>query len=479
LGAVAITFTMLASAAPFTVVAGAISQAYGVSGVTAIPVAFLVVAVLLALFVPGYVAMSRRITHAGSLYAYVARALGKPAGTAAGLVALAAYNVLQVALYGGFGVWLAQLLSSRTGWPVPWWICAVSAWLLVAALGVLRIEFNGRVLALLTAAEIAVIAVLDVVYAAHPDAGGLSMGTLDPAGLLVPGAAAVLVTAVTGFVGFEQATVYSEESKDSRRTTARATYATLALTAVLYAGTAWLISVAAGPRHVAALAAKEQVGLMFTLAAPHVPASLLNVASVLFATSLLAALISFHNAVARYTFALGRESVLPQSLARTSRRWSSPKYASLLQSAVAVLVIGAYAVTGTDPLVKLFFWGGMTGGVGALLLITTAAVAIPVYLGLNPRGESLPTRIGWPVAAVAGLLAVTVAAAVNLHALLGVPASSPLPTVLLAGYALVAGVGAAWALLLRRTRPVAYARIGLGPAAATGHTETATYHGMK
>ena len=370
-------------------------------------------------------------------------------------------------------------VSSHAGWPVPWWVCALAAWCLVAALGVLRIEFNGRVLAVLTAAEIAVIAVLDVVYAAHPDAGRLSMGTLDPAGLLVPGAAAVLVTAVTGFVGFEQATVYSEESKDPRRTTSRATYATYALTAVLYAGTAWLISVAAGPRHVAALAAKEQVGLMFTLAAPHIPAVVLDVAGVLFATSLLAALISFHNAVARYTFALGRESVLPRSLARTSRRWSSPKYASLLQSAVALLVIAGYAVTGTDPLVKLFFWGGMAGGMGALLLITTAAVAIPIYLGLNPRGESLPARLGWPVVAVVGLLAVTLAAAVNLHVLLGVPATSSLPSVLLAGYGLVAAVGVAWALLLRRTRPSVYARIGLGPAAATGDTdlEAATYHG--
>jgi amino acid transporter len=183
--------------------------------------------------------------------------------------------------------------------------------------------------------------------------------------------------------------------------------------------------------------------------------------------------------VARYTFALGRESVLPQSLARTSRRWSSPKYASLLQSAVAVLVIAGYAVTGTDPLVKLFFWGGMAGGMGALLLITTAALAIPVYLGLNPRGESLPARLGWPVAAVVGLLAVTLAAAVNLHVLLGVPATSSLPSVLLAGYGLVAAVGVGWALLLRRTRPSVYARIGLGPAAATGDTETeaATYHG--
>ncbi|MGH3713256.1 MAG: hypothetical protein ACRDT4_07305 [Micromonosporaceae bacterium] len=213
LGAVAITFLMLAAAAPFVVIAGAISQAYGVSGVTAVPVAFLVVAVLLVAFVPGYLAMSRRITNAGSFYAYIARSLGKPAGVAAGLVALVAYNALQIALFGGFGVWVAQLLTAG-GVPVPWWMCALFAWCVVGVLGVLRIDFNGKVLAGLMVAEVAVIAVLDVVFAMHPAEGGVSFDTLSPAELLVPGAAAVLVTAVTGYVGFEQATIYAEESRD-------------------------------------------------------------------------------------------------------------------------------------------------------------------------------------------------------------------------------------------------------------------------
>ena len=58
LGMFAVLAFILASIAPMTVAAGVIPTAYAVTGLTGIPVAFLVVAVVLALFCPGYVAMS-------------------------------------------------------------------------------------------------------------------------------------------------------------------------------------------------------------------------------------------------------------------------------------------------------------------------------------------------------------------------------------------------------------------------------------
>ena len=55
-----------------TVAAGVIPTAYAITGLTGIPVAFLAMAVILALFCPGYVAMSRQISNAGAFYAFVA-----------------------------------------------------------------------------------------------------------------------------------------------------------------------------------------------------------------------------------------------------------------------------------------------------------------------------------------------------------------------------------------------------------------------
>ena len=103
LGMFAVLAFILASIAPMTVAAGVIPTAYAVTGLTGIPVAFLVVAVVLALFCPGYVAMSRRIRNAGAFYAFASAGLGKMTGVAAALMALVAYESFQVATYGALG----------------------------------------------------------------------------------------------------------------------------------------------------------------------------------------------------------------------------------------------------------------------------------------------------------------------------------------------------------------------------------------
>src|SRR5215469_18019325 len=88
LGIPAVLFFVLAGVAPLTVAAGVIPTAYQTTGLTGIPAAFLVIAVILAVFAVGYVAMSRRITNSGAFYAFVSHGLGRVMGVAAALVAL-------------------------------------------------------------------------------------------------------------------------------------------------------------------------------------------------------------------------------------------------------------------------------------------------------------------------------------------------------------------------------------------------------
>jgi hypothetical protein len=68
LGVPAVLAFILAGVAPLTVAAGVIPSAYATTGLTGIPAAFIVIAVTLALFATGYMAMSRRITNAGAFY---------------------------------------------------------------------------------------------------------------------------------------------------------------------------------------------------------------------------------------------------------------------------------------------------------------------------------------------------------------------------------------------------------------------------
>jgi amino acid transporter len=466
LGVPAVVFFVMSAAAPLTVVAGVVTTGFAVTGVTGIPLAFLAVGAVLALFSVGYVAMARHVANAGAFYAYIARGLGRPLGVGAAWVALLAYNALQVGLYGAIGAAAGPLLRQWFGVSVAWWVIALVAWLLVAVLGLLRVDINGIVLAVLLLAEIAIILIFDLADLTHPAAGQLSFDTLAPGNLAQPGVGAILALAVLGFVGFESAVVFSEESKNPRRTVRVATYTSVALIAALYACSSWAMTVAVGPDRIVAASQEQGPEVVFALAATHLGNPAADIGHALFLTSLIAAMISFHNTTARYTFALGREGVLPAILGNTSRT-GAPKTGSLLQSLLGLAVITLYAAAGWDPLVQLFFWGGTGGGYGVLLLITLTSLAVIAYFARHRTDDGTWQRRIAPVLATTALGAVAWLATTNFDTLLGVPPDAGIRSAIPIAYGTAMLLGIGWALLLKHTRPQVYARIGMGAKSAT------------
>ena len=468
LGVPAVLSFVLAGVAPLTVAAGVIPTAFATTGLTGIPAAFLVVGVILAVFSAGYVTMTRHVTNAGAFYALIARGLGRPAGVAAALVALLSYSFLQVGLYGALGPAAAAEAAAHLNLHAAWWAWALGGWALVAVLGLARVEITGRVLSVLLSAEVIVIVAETVLGLAHPAGGRLSFATLSPAALGSAGFGTfgvLAVVAVLGFVGFEQAPVLGEEARHPRRTIPAATYTALGLIAVVYAGASWAMAAHTGTGHVVAAAAAQGPGLLFSLSGSGV---LSQAAQVLFVTSLFAAALAFHNAVWRYAFALGRENVLPAALGRTGGN-NIPKAASLAQSATGLAVIAACALTGQNPMARLFFWAGTTGGLGIIVLLAATSVAVIAFFARDPRGESTWRRLAAPALAALVLATIAVLAIQHYAILLGVPPGVPAAWVLPASYAVVAATGLGWALVLKTRRPQTYATIGLGPHAVTGH----------
>src|SRR6266568_2463843 len=473
LGVPAVLGFVMAGVAPLTVAAGVIPTAYATTGLTAIPAAFLVIAVVLGLFSAGYVAMARRITNSGAFYAFVARGLGRPAGVAAALVALVAYTFLQVGLYGALGPAAASEAAEHLHVHAAWWLWALGAWAVIAVLGLLRVDITGWVLGVLLTAEILVIIAETLSGLAHPAGGHLSFATLSPAGVASAGFGTfgvLAVVAVLGFVGFEQAPVLAEEAKDAKRTIPAATYTALGVIAVVYAGVSWALATHYGDHHVVAAARQQGPGLLFTLGGSS---ALSQAAQVLFLTSLFAAALAFHNTCWRYAYALGRENVLPAALGRTGGN-NIPKAASLTQSVTGLAVITIYALAGWDPLTRLFFWLGTTGGFGIMVLLALTAVAVMAFFAHDPRGETPWRRLIAPALAAILLTGIVVLAAAHYATLLGVPAGATAAWALPASYAGVAVTGVAWGLVLKFRRPHTYAAIGLGPYAATSHLTTNT-----
>jgi amino acid transporter len=209
---------------------------------------------------------------------------------------------------------------------------------------------------------------------------------------------------------------------------------------------------------------------MFTLVAPHLGRVWLDVGHILFVTSLFAALLAFHNTIARYAFALGRERVLPAWLGTTGRHNSAPKWGSLTQSMLALVVLMGYVVAGLDPFVYLFFWLTVLGGLGVLILMAATSLAVVIFFGRreNRNDAGLWSGLIAPVVATGTLASILYLTVEQFPVLMGIEPGSPWRWVLPVSFAVVAIAGMVWAAIIKARSPQTYATIGLGANSATG-----------
>ena len=180
LGVPDLVFFIVAASAPLTAVAGGQAATYLVTGNRAVPFMFIPLAIILILFAVGYAAMSRHVANAGAFYSYVAQGLGKVQGIGAAFVALIAYNAMQIGIYGLFGVAFGAFMAGNVGLELPWWLWCLIGGLVIAALGVLQVDLNAKVLAVVLCLEVLVVVLFDIAVVANPGPEGLSLVAFDP-----------------------------------------------------------------------------------------------------------------------------------------------------------------------------------------------------------------------------------------------------------------------------------------------------------
>lgn len=461
IGVAEIVFFVVAASAPLTVAAGGVPATFSVTGVVGVPLIFVILGALLIVFTGGYAAMSRSISNAGAFYAYISQGLGRVAGLAAAFVALVSYNTMQIGLYGLFGFTTADWLKAKLSIDLPWWAVALGGAAIVAVLGYRRIDLNAKVLAVLLSLEFLTVLIFDLFQLGNAP-GGISVSPFGWDAATTGAVGSAFCFTMAGFMGFESAAIYGEECRDPRRTVARATYIAVSIITVFYAFTAWAMTLGTGPGHIIDRSVKAGPGLVFELAGANVGKTFADAAQLFLVTSIFAALLSFHNAVARYFFALGRERVLPSALGSTHARHGSPHLGSITQTVLAVVVVVVFAALDKDPVLALFTWLTNLGALGVILLLVAISVAVLGFFGRDHRGENLWNRILAPVISGLGLGVVFVACLMNFDVLLGTDSDSALSWGLPGLIFAAALVGAVFALYLRRARPDTYAAIGHG-----------------
>jgi amino acid transporter len=453
-----IVFFVVAAAAPLTAVVGATPAAFGMGNGPGVPGTFVLAGGLYLLFSVGFTAMSRFVGSAGAFYTYITQGLGKPIGVAGALIALLAYNAVQIAIYALFGVFVDGALSPFSI-HLPWWAYSLLAVLAVTLCGQRNVAFSGNLLGVCMLAEIAILLLLDIaVLLNHGGPEGLSASTFAPQNVFAPGLGASLVFVVGSYIGFEATAIFSEEARDPAWTIPRATYIAVLLITGFYALSTWAIAQAYGPSVIAEAAKANPQTLYFVKSSELLGGWSTEVMNVLLITSLFACVLSFHNTINRYFFALGREGLVWQRLGTVHPRHGSPVFAGLVQSLIVVMVVALFAATEQDPYAVVFSWMSALAVLGILAVQVLVCLAVIAFFREDARGLSPWKRLIAPTLSAAGLTGTIGVVIANLPLLSGsdslVVASFPYIIVL------VGVVGVVFALWLKSSRPSRYGALG-------------------
>lgn len=455
-----VLFFALASVGILLVVSSVVPTAYGATGLTSLPLAFLIVGTVLALFIPGYVRMTRYTPNGGAMYAIAALGLGRVIGVPVAWIALAAYLLLGVALYGLFGVEMHGYAQAHWNINCSWWVWALAVWLLVAVLGQFKTRDIGKILAALSILEIAVSLLLSAQGLSHPAAGS-AWHAFSPSGMTWSSLGPAFAITTLGFIGFETTAVYLRDARNPRRTITVATYACLAGSALIYTLASWALDVHYGAQTVA-VAIAQGPGAFFAMGSGT--AALIG--NTLLLTSVLAALLGYHNGWVRYVYTGARHGMLPALFSKVNRSgvaWT----ASLLQSGFGLATILVTAVVGWSPLDQLFYEGGTAGGFAVLAAMAVTSAGVFRFFLRDRRGEPILATQVLPVLAAAALAGMTVLAAAHFSLLLGTTPSDPTASRILVGFLAVAFLALVWALGAKKLAPERYNALKPATAAST------------
>jgi amino acid transporter len=252
------------------------------------------------------------------------------------------------------------------------------------------------------------------------------------------------------------------EEAVSHRNLVRASFGSLIFLGLLYTLAACAVTAVTGIDNVATAAATDGANIVFTVVGDHLGLLGVVLAQMFLVTSIFAAGLSFHQTIARYTFTLSREGVLPAKLGYLTQRTGAPVGGSLFQSVIGLGVIAVTAIGGFSPM-GMFFTLAALAAVGIMSLLAVNGWAASAFFARRKRGQR---GITWlrllPALGGLGMTAIVLVTIGNLHAMTGAAPGSwhvwLLPGIV-AGTALG---GLVWGWVLVSSRKEIAAKVGKG-----------------
>jgi amino acid transporter len=373
----------------------------------AAPLAYVLASLGVGLVAYGFARLAGYVSHAGSVYAFVGRALGPRAGLFTGSALLLTYIVFPPVSMVGMATFGRAFLDSTRIWPdAPWLPLALIGWAVTGLLATRDVRNTTRVLLVLEAFSMLLIAVLVAVIFWKLAAGSAPRGSgLDGRWLhLPPGAtfSTVALAATFGFLsfaGFESAGSFGEEANRPRRNIPRSMYFAIALGGVFYVVcmVAQTLGFGTGAAGVHAFASSgAPLGALGRSYVGSWLADALDLGAVL---SALGAGLGGVCVASRLLYALGRDGVFPRATAGVARSTGAPVGGLAVSLALSLVQLVAFAAAGASAL-DTFFYLATIGVLSLLVMYIVTNVGALRFLFVEERRAPLAEAI-LPVGGIA------------------------------------------------------------------------------
>ncbi|TGD87878.1 APC family permease [Mycolicibacterium sp. CH28] len=464
LGALAIVLMVIAAAAPLSVLGGIVPLGLIMGNGVGLPVLFLVGGAILLVFAVGFTHMTKHVPRSGAFFHYISAGLGRPPGLVAAWISIFSYLSVEVGLIAQISSVLADTVARVAGPQLHWGIYALLTAACVGTLGYRRIDLSTKVLGVVLSGEVLIIAVLSVAVLYTGGAEGLTLSTFGWDHVFAGAPIIGLMFCLNAFTGFESTAIYRDETKNPDTAIPRATYAAVLIVGIFYTFSSWMMIMAWGPHQVIDAASAHPTTLIIETTAAYLGPVGVVAINILLLTSVFAAILSFHNVVARYFHVLGNSGMLPRALGQAHRRHGSPHRASVTTSIITASVIVLCAACGLTA-TQVLGWSAGDATVGIIVLMAATALSVVVFFRRTKLSTSRWQAFIAPSLAFVTLSLIAIVIMMNYPLLVGEtdaagqPEFGPISTTLLLMMLPFIILGLVQAVVLKRRNPKAYAAI--------------------
>ncbi|MEJ2480223.1 MAG: APC family permease [Acidihalobacter sp.] len=334
----------------------------------------IIAAMIGVLFLANTLAEFSRFTpSAGSFVTFIGKGFGPTAAVTAAVFLIFGYILAGSAVVAVMGGWTAETLHKYLGLNIPWEILTFTAIVLVGVMTVRGVRLSTAWAAAAFWVELIILIVVGIaLLAVH---GGLNLHPFNPHYLDggLKGLGLGFPIAIFLFIGWENASMMAEESKEPRRLVPRALFTSVITIGLLYTFLAYATEVGFG-YDVKALNAAQVPYVDLTA---HLLGGIVVLLYLAGVTSIFGSLIGLVNAQSRILFNSGREGLLPNIFGSVHAAHRTPwaAIATFLLIALALLFMFA---EGKNP-VDYFGEAATCGTIPVAIIYGVTNLALPVY----------------------------------------------------------------------------------------------------